>query len=291
MPNKFEQFSARRTGFAALKPGQGFEIKAAAGAATLMLYDAIGWPFIEAAEVVREIEQLDAVPLAVRVNSPGGIFFDGLAIYNALRRHSTKAKVTTHNDALAASAAAFILMAGDEVRMAETAMLMIHKGWAGVWGNADDLREAADVFDKFDAQQLTIFTKRTGFDQEAVLPWFDQDTWFTAQEAKANNLIDVIQDGDKEVGVSSEWLALFENAPQALRDSAAAPGSRKEPSARQLERALQSAGCSRAQAQAILSKGFTGQRDAHGDMDDLEAGNLALGIRSLIGNIKRGAGA
>lgn len=86
--------------------------------ATVYIYDVIdSWFGVDAQELVREVAALNVERIHVRINSPGGSAFDGVAIYNALKRHP--AEIITHVDGLAASAASVIAMAGDEIRMGE----------------------------------------------------------------------------------------------------------------------------------------------------------------------------
>ncbi|HCF5801664.1 TPA: Clp protease ClpP, partial [Pseudomonas aeruginosa] len=88
------------------------------------------------------------VDVTVNINSPGGDVFEGLAIYNLLREH--KGKVSVNIIGLAASAASFIAMAGDEIRIGRAAFLMIHNAWLIAMGNRNDLREIADWLEPFD---------------------------------------------------------------------------------------------------------------------------------------------
>ena len=117
----------------------------------------------------------------LRVNSPGGSVFAARAMEQALRAH--KGKVVVHIDGLAASAATFVSMAGDEVVMAKGAMFMIHKAWTGMWGNAEDLRKEADLLDKIDGTLAETYADKTGKDIAAITEWMAAETWFTAQEA------------------------------------------------------------------------------------------------------------
>ncbi|MCU7535915.1 Clp protease ClpP, partial [Prescottella equi] len=103
-------------------------INAKAGEATeILIYDVIGsyWMETDAQTIATQIKGLDTDEIVVRINSPGGDAFDGIAIMNALRAHS--ATVTVRVDGLAASAASVIAMAGDEIIMGEGAQMMIHE--------------------------------------------------------------------------------------------------------------------------------------------------------------------
>jgi ATP-dependent Clp protease, protease subunit len=122
-----------------------YEFRAQAkGAAEIVIYDEIGAFGIPAKAFIDELKALGSVPeLTLRINSPGGSVFDGVAIYNALQRH--EARITVRIDGLAASIASMIAMAGDEVVMPENAMLVLHDPSGMVMGTAQDMRAAEVV--------------------------------------------------------------------------------------------------------------------------------------------------
>lgn len=163
----------------------------------IWIYDDIGpdWlGLVSAKSIISELGKAKkAEPVTVRVNSPGGDVVEAQAIYNALRRHSGDGgKVTVEVDALAASAASFIAMAGDEVRMAENAMMMIHKAWSLTVGNADDMRASAEVLDKFDGILASTYAARAKLDTEEVMDLLASETWLTAAEAVEKGFADSI---------------------------------------------------------------------------------------------------
>ena len=117
---------------------------------------------------------------------------DGNAMFNALQRHP--AKVITHIDGLAASMASVIAMAGDEVHMADNALLMIHNPWTFSMGDADELRADADLLDKMSASILSSYG-RSQYEAEELKNLMDEETWFTAQEAFDAGFVDHISTG------------------------------------------------------------------------------------------------
>lgn len=116
--------------------------------ADLNIYgDICSWPWLEsdvsAYNLSKQLDELtDVDTINVNINSYGGEVAEGLAIYNALKRHP--AKVITRCDGMACSIASVIFMAGDERIMHDTTMLMIHRAWTRATGNAEQLRKAAD---------------------------------------------------------------------------------------------------------------------------------------------------
>lgn len=141
---------------------------------------------VTAANFVRELAAIDADELHVRINSEGGSVADGLAIYNALRRFASKAKVITHNDGIAYSIASLIFMAGDERHQAENSLLMIHAPWGYAGGNAAELREYAAVLDIYAEAMLASYTAsgKTADDLRPLLT-DGADHYYTGEQSKA----------------------------------------------------------------------------------------------------------
>lgn len=123
----------------------------------------------------------DINDLEIHINSGGGDVFAGFAIYNMLARH--KAHKTVYIEGLAASIASLIAMAGDEIIMPENSMMMIHNAWAGIAGNADELRKMADELDKVDGILRTTYVNKTGLEEDEIRDMMANETWFTAYDA------------------------------------------------------------------------------------------------------------
>ena len=160
--------------------------------AEISIYDAIGSFDVNAKQFVDELKEINADTINLRINSPGGSVIDGNAMFNALQRHP--AKVITHIDGLAASMASVIAMAGDEVHMADNALLMIHNPWTFSMGDADELRKDADLLDKMSASILSSYG-RSQYEADELKNLMDEETWFTAQEALDAGFIDYISTG------------------------------------------------------------------------------------------------
>jgi ATP-dependent Clp protease protease subunit len=163
--------------------------------ADIWIYQDIGEGWFEgfsAKYFADEVKKLGAVDiLNVYINSAGGDVFDGVAIYNILKRH--KAKVIVEIDALAASIASVIAMAGNEIRMAENAIMMVHNPWGFVMGDAADMRKAAEDMDKIrDSSIVPAYVKQSGMEEEKVIELMDAETWMSAEDAKGYGFIDEI---------------------------------------------------------------------------------------------------
>mgnify|MGYP003608947549 FL=1 len=205
-----------------------YEIKAAATVAKgeapkpaeVLIYGNIGDRWNEdgvvASELVRDLSALQADTINLRINSYGGSVPDGLAIYNALRRH--KAAVNVFVDGVAISCASYIAMAGDTITMAKNAQMMIHGPWTIAAGNASDMREQAEILDRYAKAMASAYADKSGKTYEDALALLTdgKDHWFLADEAKAEGFADEVGD---EVAVAASLASSFDLS----RFKAAAP--------------------------------------------------------------------
>lgn len=162
----------------------------------LLIYGDIGeswWGDSVTAKAV--VEQINALPASVtqinvRINSYGGSVSDGLAIYNALRRHSATKAATV--DGVAMSVASLIAMSGDTLAMPESAILMIHAPWTYVQGNAPQLRNWADVLDTYAKAMAGAYARKSGkaHDEMLALLLDGQDHYYTGTEALSAGFVD-----------------------------------------------------------------------------------------------------
>lgn len=219
------------------------------GKAEILIYEDIGEGWLGGisakgfADMIKseETENGKLTEINVRINSAGGSVFDGVAIYNTLKKHN--ARITVDIDGLAASIASIVAMAGDEVRAAENSMLMIHDPWLVTSGSADELRETAELLDKVRGQLLDTYTKRTGADEETISQMMTDETWMTASEAMDIGLIDSVTD---EMQMAAHYdLTKFKHPPKNLATIAskgAASGALAKMGARLKARKLTASG-------------------------------------------------
>lgn len=206
--NDFQKFSKMCRTWSAVKP------KAAVN--EILIYgpivDVAWWEDeVTTMSVLQKLEDMkDAEEISVRINSPGGFAFEGIAIYNALRKHPAKVNVSI--DALAASAASIIAMAGDRIKMAGNATMMVHDPWALVIGSAEDLLKEAEVLETITAGMVKTYSSRTGQEDDVVRQMMKDETWFTAEQAKEKGFADEIEEL-KEKPESSVDLSVFSNVP------------------------------------------------------------------------------
>lgn len=199
----------------------------APASAEIMIYEEIGYFGVSAADFATELKALDVGQIDVRINSPGGEVWDGLAIYNALRDHP--ANVTTHVDGIAASAASIILQAGDNRLAAKASQVMIHDGWGLVVGGAEDMRAMADLLDQTNGMLAGIYADRAGGTPEDWRAAMQAETWYTGSEAAAAGLVDAVDGPAEEDPADSKdpansWdLSVFSFAGRAVAPEPVTP--------------------------------------------------------------------
>lgn len=144
--------------------------------------------------------------IKIYINSYGGSVFEGTAIYNQLKRHT--AKKTVYIDGFACSVASVIAMAGDEVVMPKNALMMIHNAWMCAYGNAAELRKAADDLDTINNAGKQAYLQKAGdkIDSEELSAKMDAETWLTAEDCIKYGLADRFADADADMSNAAAVL-------------------------------------------------------------------------------------
>jgi ATP-dependent Clp endopeptidase proteolytic subunit ClpP len=166
----------------------------------ITIYDEIGLGGVKAKEFTAELKKYKGQHIDLRINSVGGNVIEGDAIFNALRRH--RGGLTVHVDGLAASMASVIAMAGDTIRMADNALLMIHNPWSLAMGDADDLRKEAETLDKIKGSMVRTYARRANLPQSDISSMMDEEKWMDAQEALELGFVDQIDEGAMKAAAS-----------------------------------------------------------------------------------------
>lgn len=171
------------------------------GAAEISILDPIGadpWGDglqVSAKRIGAALRAIGGADVVVNINSPGGDFFEGLAIYNLLREYG--GRVTVRVLGVAASAASIIAMAGDKVLIGRGAFLMIHNTWVGAAGDRHALRDVADWLEPFDAAAAGIYAARCDLDQAKIAAMLDRETWLSGQAAVDQGFADGLLPADE----------------------------------------------------------------------------------------------
>lgn len=123
----------------------------------------------------------NAKTIRVLIDSPGGDYFDGVAIMNQLKRHAAKVIVEVIGEA--SSAGSVIAMGADEIEMHQGTVMMVHRAWSCMCGNADELRTASSMLDRIDDGLASLYTARTGKDRKEIDALVAATTFMSPDEA------------------------------------------------------------------------------------------------------------
>lgn len=189
--------------------------------AEIYLYDEIGGYGVDAHSFLAELNEIDAEQITLHINSVGGEVFEGMAIYQALRDHP--AKVNVKVDALAASIASVIAMAGDHITMAANAQMMIHDGHVQTSGNAAELTRMVDMLERCSDNIASVYAERCGGE---VGLWRDAmrvESWYSAEEAVAAGLADEVAPKAKRAARNVADLKVFNYAGRSFAPAPVIP--------------------------------------------------------------------
>lgn len=181
----------------------------------IFLYQPIGADFfgegITGETVIQALDAIGSKRAIVRINSPGGSVFDGIAIYNALKRHPGGVDVII--DSLAASIASVIALAGETRTSAKGSMWMIHEAMSFAFGNKSEVRKTLAMLEAGDKTLISIYRDAIKKTDEEIEALMSAETWFTAEESLDIGLSTKIEGSSKQSPVVANW---FRNAPTNL---------------------------------------------------------------------------
>lgn len=200
----------------------------------IYIYDVIGdpdWGMIGAMQVIDALKEMSGQRVKVRINTPGGSVDQGIAIYNALKRH--EGGVDTVVDGLAASMGSYLMLAGENRTATRNAMIMIHNPWSIAMGDSNQFRKEADILDKYAERMLPDYAAVTGKTAEELKLLLDAETWYVGQEIVDNGFAQSLDDDDgqeattrglktiaaKSIAAGSAPKSLFEKRSKAISQS------------------------------------------------------------------------
>lgn len=169
-------------------------IQAAAGdkPATISIHDEIGYWGVNAKQFIADLRAIEGDTINLEINSPGGSVTDAVAMFSALRASGKTINVKVLG--IAASAASYIAMAGDKIVMPANTFMMVHNPLSYAYGNADDMREVADLLEKVGGSLLATYVKRSGKPEAEVKALLDAESYLTAAECLELGLCDEVID-------------------------------------------------------------------------------------------------
>lgn len=210
-------------------------------------------------------------PVTVQLNSPGGDFFEGQAIYNLLRQHD--GEVTVKVFGVAASAASVIAMAGDKILMPKASWMMIHNVWGLVIGNRHDLSAMAADMEKFDTVSAQLYADRTGMKAKDVGALMDAETIMGGEEAVSKGFADEILDRAETTSSSgaNQRAGFMRRLESALSRGGMSRGERKQ--LLNEIRTMPGAGGDQGMPSAVLASDFSAKLERFGkEIDAFKSG-------------------
>ena len=197
---------------------------------SIRIYGEIGFSWwgdgTTASDVAKLLAEHPSVEtINVEINSPGGDLFDAVAIVAQLQRHP--ARVVAHVDGVAASAASVIAMAGDEIRMAEGAFIMIHEASSFIYGDAQAHRETADWLAQLNDSMADLYARRSRMSRAEALDAMRVETWYSATQAHEVGFVDAIVEGKSATACAG--LSRFQRVPAPLRTATMSSAKRSPP--------------------------------------------------------------
>lgn len=200
----------------------------------IYIYDVIGdpdWGMIGAMQVIDALKKMDGKRVTARINTPGGNVDEGIAMFNAMKRHN--GGVDTVVDGIAASMGSYLMLAGIKRTATRNAMVMIHNPWSIAMGDANQFRKEADILDKYSERIMPDYSAATGKTAEELQPLLDAETWYVGQEIIDNGFAQSLDDSDgadvttkglktiaaKSIAEGKAPKALFEKRTAAISKS------------------------------------------------------------------------
>lgn len=177
-------------------------------------------------KAIKSVKESGAKKLTLRVNSPGGIVTEAVAMRGILCTAGFE-KISIRIEGLCASAATIIAtIPGAHVQIAPGSEYMIHNPWTIDWGNAEQFEHTAQHLRAEEATTRAFYAKKTGQTDEQIKAWMDAETWFTAEDAVKNGFCDeLLAEGDDGTGkiaacvtlrTMSAMKAMYSNIPSTL---------------------------------------------------------------------------
>lgn len=232
---------------------------------TISILEPIGIDFwtgegVTAKRIAGALRAIGEKPVTVTINSPGGDFFEGLAIYNLLREHPKA--VTIEVIGMAASAASVIAMAGDTIRIGKAAMMFVHNTQWFAAGDRHVMQKCADEMATFDDLAAELYADRTGGELKSIHAMMDKETFFGGEAAVEEGFADELLQSDAKRKPSNEIEEPAGYRLEALLERHGVPRAERRKAMRELIEAMPGAGLNGTPGAADCAEGMAQLRAA-----------------------------
>ena len=202
-----------------------YKIVSSANETEIKIFNEIGYWGVTYEEFIAELDAINN-NIKLRINSPGGSVFEGLAIYDALERHKAKGyEVNVYIEGTAASMSSVIAMVGNEITISENGRFMIHEAAGMAFGTAKQIRDTADLIETEQDKLVNIYKVKNRKEKtlDEINDWLVAETWFHGADAVANGFADKTSEPLK-IAASWDWEEItskynFKNVPDSDNNS------------------------------------------------------------------------
>ena len=247
------------------------------GVVNLSIHNEIGIWGVDASEFLAEIADRSIVKIKLSINSPGGSFIHGLAMYHGLVNHP--ARVEGEVLALAGSAASLVLMACDHVVMPENTYIYAHEPVGSAGGYIADIEKTVDVMRQFREDIVDIYQRRTGLGRDEVAELMAAESMINAADSVRMGFADEMTNAIEVAALAPDFAKHFKNLPPDLAGGRSVDDvdlSSIE-TVRDFEKTLREVGLSKGLAQALTSRAKTGFLGDPGSEDIANQLQVAFG--------------
>ena len=165
------------------------------------IYDMFEMESTSPKDVSNGIEKANGSDIEVIINSGGGSVFDGSEIYTSLKDYTGNVDIKIVG--LAASAASFIAMSGDNIKISPTAQMMIHNAGMVAIGDYRDMDDASDMLKGTNKTIANAYRIKSGMEEAELLDLMNKETWLTPQSAMEKGLVDEIMFEEPNIKMSA----------------------------------------------------------------------------------------
>lgn len=203
-----------------------FEATASGDTLEMRIYGPIGRGiFSDGVSAETVSKALDAAPgcnhILLRMSSPGGSAYDGMAIRSMLSAHA--ATVTCEVEGLAASAASIIAMGADVIKMHTGSAMMVHRASTVTGGDVSEHTKAVNALTALDDGMASVYAARSGMSKDDCVHMMEAETWLTAEQAVEKKFADEVVPAKKSNGAPTAFDLKpfgYRHAPQQFTAAA-----------------------------------------------------------------------
>lgn len=165
-----------------------------------------GYEVVTPRDVTEVLEQANGEDVEIIINSPGGYTSSASEMYTAIKGY--KGNVTAKIVGYACSAASWVALGASKIEISPTGLMMIHNSSTYTGGDYREMDKSSDMLQAVDKSIRNALKIKTNKTDEEIKKLMDKETWFTAEEALQNKLVDEIMFSDEPTNFSINDLQM-----------------------------------------------------------------------------------